>query len=352
VDSIDPTVIIAALTGEAAEDQLRELSLWRARSAENEHEYRRLARLWLAAGEAETVPARVAHPPAFETIIDRAGRRGERALPFSSASSAPATRSRGPGRRVSTKWLWAGSGVAATLVLGFSVSLWTRYERSAPFGPESLVTGANEVATVTLQDETVVRLAPGSRLTFFRDENTREVSLTGRAYFAVAKDPSRPFRVRLPHGEIEVLGTRFDVESRNADVQVAVVEGAVRVEAHGARLDLEAKQVARVPGVGSPDVRRVEDPYEVIGWLGGFLAFESTPMEQVAEEFSRRFDLRLDIADDALRGRTLTGWFADQTPREMLAGICTVLEARCDLERDVVRMTLAAPAQVAAGDSR
>ena len=239
--------------------------------------------------------------------------------------------------------MWTGSGMAAALVVGLAVGLWMRYDRAAPFGPEALVTGANEVATVTLQDETVVRLAPGSRLTFFRDDDVREVSLTGRAYFAVAKDPSRPFRVRLPGGDVEVLGTRFDVESRDADVQVAVVEGEVRVEAHGARLQLEANQVARVPGTGSPEVRRVEDPFEVITWLGVFLAFESTPIEQVAEEFGRRFDLQVEITDEALRGRTVTGWFADQTPAEMIAGICTVLEAECVLEEEIVRMRIAPP---------
>lgn len=334
-DSIDPRIIIAALTGEASEEDLRVLALWRSRSPSNEQEYRRLARLWLAAGETKTMPDAVSRRPSEELIMERAERAP---TPLEPSRARPPSSSGGRARRVNRLVAIMGSGMAAALVVGIAAGGWLQQD-PPPFGPESLVTGANEVATVTLQDQTVVRLAPNSRLTFVPDEDVREVSLTGRAYFAVARDPSRPFRVHLPGGDIEVLGTRFDVESRDADVQVAVVEGAVRVAAHGARLELEANQVARVPGTGTPEVRRVEDPFEVIGWLGAFLALESTPMEQVVEEFERRFGLRLEIEDDALRTQTLTGWFADQTPREMLAGICTVLEARCAVEGDVVRMS-------------
>jgi transmembrane sensor len=222
-------------------------------------------------------------------------------------------------------------------VVGFGLGRWISTTPPEPFGLEALMTDPTEVVTVTLADQTVVRLGPESTLRFPRSDGAREVALVGRAFFTVASDPARPFRVRLPSGDIEVLGTRFDVQSRDQNLEVAVVEGQVRVQAHGARLDLEANEVARVPREGVPEVLRVEDPYEFIDWLGRFLAFESTPVGEVASEFERRFGLRIEVADE-LRGRTLTGWFADQSPDEMLGGVCTVLEARCSFEDAVVRM--------------
>jgi transmembrane sensor len=212
-------------------------------------------------------------------------------------------------------------------------SVWTS------FGPEALVTGADEVATVTLQDRTVVRLAPDSRLTFGGGA-VRQVSLTGRAYFAVAADPRHPFTVRLPSGEIEVKGTRFDVESRGPDVRIAVVEGAVQVRAYGKSLELQANDVGLVGGPGTQEVRRVDDPFEVIGWLQDFLAFESTPLVGVVEEFRLRFGVRVEVLDEALWSRTLTGWFANQTPRQVIEAACTVLEAQCDVGTEVVTMRL------------
>lgn len=331
-DPIDPTVIISALNGRASDEELRELAVWRMRSRANEEEYRTLARLWLAAGDVRGTPPAAAPPvPDARELVERAGQGRIDRLPRTVENETSAVSWRRPFR------LWFGAGLAASLVVGIGVGQWFRATPREPFGLEALMTGPNEVATVTLEDQTVVRLAPESSLRFPGGDDSREVALVGRAFFTVAKDPERPFRVRLPSGVIEVLGTRFDVQSRDQDLQVAVVEGQVRVQAHGARLDLEANDVARVPHEGVPVVRRVEDPYQVIGWLGLFLAFESTPLAEVATEFERRFDVRVEVADGLL-GLTLTGWFADQSPDEMLRSVCTVLEARCSFEGELVLM--------------
>jgi ferric-dicitrate binding protein FerR (iron transport regulator) len=329
-DPIDPAMIIAALTGRASEEELGALAAWRARSRANDEEYRSLARLWLAAGDVRGVPPDGAPPvPDAGVILARAERARIEGRP------APARAATHTGR--ARLGAWAAAGLAASLVVGFGLGRWISTTPPEPFGLEALMTDPTEVVTVTLADQTVVRLGPESTLRFPRSDGAREVALVGRAFFTVASDPARPFRVRLPSGDIEVLGTRFDVQSRDQNLEVAVVEGQVRVQAHGARLDLEANEVARVPREGVPEVLRVEDPYEFIDWLGRFLAFESTPVGEVASEFERRFGIRIEVADE-LRGRTLTGWFADQAPTEMLGGVCTVLEARCSFEDAVVRM--------------
>jgi ferric-dicitrate binding protein FerR (iron transport regulator) len=344
LDSIDPTVIISVLTGRASEDELRELAAWRARSRANDEEYRTLARLWLAAGDVQVAPAAAPPVPNVAMITERAERgRVEGRAVTARRTHTPRLRRRFP--------VWLGASLAATLVAGIGVGRWFATAPPEPFGLEALMTGANEVVTVTLEDETVVRLAPESTLRFLRFGGSREVALVGRAFFTVSKDPERPFRVRLPSGVIEVLGTRFDVQGRDQNLQVAVVEGQVRVQAHGARLDLEANEVALVPREGVPDVRRVDDPYQIIDWLGRFLAFDSTPVAEVADEFERRFGVRVEVAEE-LRSRTLTGWFADQAPDEMLAGVCTVLEAQCLFDGDVVRMQAALESPVDGGARR
>lgn len=309
LDPIDTTVIISALNGRASGEALRDLAAWRARSRANDEEYRTLARLWLAAGDARD-PAPAATPPIPDArkLVERPeqGRIERRPGTAKDATSS------GSGRRPLT--LWLGAGLAASLVVGIGVGQRFAGPPREPFGLDALMTGANEVVTITLEDQTVVRLAPESGLRFPSGGDSREVALVGRAFFTVAKDPERPFRVRLPSGVIEVLGTRFDVLSRDQDLQVAVVEGQVRVQAHGARLELEANEVAWVPREGVPDVRRVEDPYQVIGWLGLFPAFESTPLAEVAKEFERRFDVSVEVADELL-GLALTGWLAYQSIR-------------------------------------
>lgn len=329
MNEIDREIIVAALAGEATDEEERRLAEWRARDPANRRKFRRLVRLWKAAGDLGSSEA--APVPRARAIVEAAEARPAR--PATARVGGAPTRSGG--------WSgWKLGAMAACLVLGVGIgTLASGPGGDEEFGPRTLVTGINEVATTTLEDETVVRLAPGSRLEFSDEGSAREVFLRGRAYFAVSRRPDQPFRVRLPGGAVKVLGTRFDVESRDGDVQVAVVEGQVRVEAGGEATNVEASQVARAAARGDPlEVRRVDDIYQVIDWLGRFLAFESTPMIRVVEEMERRFGIRIRIRDRALRERTVTGWFPDQSSEEIMAGICRAVDARCTVRDGTVRM--------------
>lgn len=321
---IDPQIIIAALTGEATEDERRRLERWRAQSSDNERAFRRWARVWTVSGEfladADDPPV-----PSASEIVRRAEARRQPSGEDRTARDVVRRR----------RWMAAAAILVIGLGLGAVASLTMR---GAPLRPRTLETGIGEVATVTLEDETVVHLAPESRLEFGGGGNERGVTLFGRAYFAVTSDPSHPFRVRLPNGTVQVLGTRFDVDSRGEEVRVAVVEGVVEMESDGGRARVEANQLGVASGDDTPTVQTVEDVFDVIDWLGRFLAFESTPLSEVALEIEHRVGLHIEIADSVLARRTVTGWFGDQAPEELLDGICAAVAAHCSVEGDSVRV--------------
>ncbi len=326
MSEIEPHVVVAALTGEASEAELRRLREWRAESLDNERAYRRWARVWAVSGqfldEAEDEA-----PPSPHTIIGQAQQRHPaREVGVAMRRSVLA------GHR---KW----AAAAAILVVGLGLGLATaRSERDPTLLPRTMTTGAGEVATVTLGDGTVVHLGPESQLDFTGQGYEREVSLDGRAYFAVTSDASRPFRVRLAKGTVEVLGTRFDVHSRGEDLQVTVVEGLVEMEADGGLVRVEANQLG-VARVGqAPTVSEVGDVFEVINWLGRFLAFESTPLAEVAVELGRRFGMSVEVTDPDLRQRTVTAWFGDQSPDDLMRGICAAVAAQCVIGEASVTM--------------
>lgn len=321
MDRIDEQLIIAALAGEATDEEIHRLAEWRAMDPENEHEFQHLVKVWAASGELLALEGEVP-VPAAGTIVAIAKQRfqDERSI----ISLDHTTRSGLSGarkiRRLAT--------LAATLILGVGLGmLLSESKTQQPYGSDVLVTGVDEVATITLADETVIRLAPSSRLEF--SKLTREVFLSGRAYFAVSKQPGRPFRVIMPDGEIEVLGTRFDVQGGDRPIRVAVVEGHVKVSANGSQVSVTANQIAYAGDQGGPEVEEVDDIYQASDWVGDFLAFNSTPMEQVAEEFNGRFGLQIQITDSTLLKRTITGWFADSSPEEIVARICRAIDARC-----------------------
>ena len=75
------------------------------------------------------------------------------------------------------------------------------------------------------------------------NETSREVSLSGEAYFEVARHAALPFRVEARGCTFTVLGTKFDISAYAEDpaVTAALLEGALRFES-------EDKQEAMTPG--------------------------------------------------------------------------------------------------------
>jgi transmembrane sensor len=148
--------------------------------------------------------------------------------------------------RVHLPW-YAGRGVriAAMLVLlaGLGWISWLRHQPK-PLGYDQLVAAAkvkmretvNRTAqplTVSLEDGSRITLDPGSKMSYpthFSDTQ-REVFLSGKAFFDIAKDPSKPFFVYSNELVTKVLGTSFTVRSyaNEQEVSVAVKTGKVAV---------------------------------------------------------------------------------------------------------------------------
>ncbi|SDG64146.1 FecR family protein [Dyadobacter soli] len=98
------------------------------------------------------------------------------------------------------------------------------------------VNATDQPLTVSLEDGSSITLDPGSKISYpphFGDghRGRREVFLSGKAFFDIAKDPSKPFFVYANELVTKVLGTSFTVRSfaDEQEVSVAVRTGKVAV---------------------------------------------------------------------------------------------------------------------------
>lgn len=318
----DEDLLFRALSGQATTDEQRLVAAWRAAAPEHEHHYQAVRRILDATRIAR--PLAVTRPPAVLDVL------------------AQAARQEAEDRRARPRWLgpWWIRGVAAAalVLLGVAIArLAGPTPRGVAFGVEQLVTGATETSTIGLSDGTVVRLAPGSQLRFTRAPSSREVRLTGRAFFAVSRLDGVPFRVLTQAGDVTVLGTRFDLESRARDLRLVVVEGQVAVAApEGGEARVEPGQMSRVvdgrllPSIRTPDLRSETE------WVGRFLAFQNTPLHQAAREIEEMYGVEVRITDTAVAERTVTTWFTNRSLDEVVRIVCAIALARCSIEQGVV----------------
>ncbi|MDM1398010.1 FecR family protein [Myroides odoratimimus] len=124
-------------------------------------------------------------------------------------------------RRTAT---WAA---CLTIPLLSGVFLWNQYNSSTN------VYYAEKTTSITLDDNTIIILEPGTTLEINDQYNTsnRSVKLKGTALFKVAKNRDLPFLVKSDHLNTTVLGTTFTVSDKASNShKVRVIEGIVSVE--------------------------------------------------------------------------------------------------------------------------
>ncbi len=327
-------LITRVLSGNASPFEAERLRHWRAQTPENERLFQDLTRVWSLTAP-EPVPA-ASGPPDVEVILQRAAKhRGAGPRTGSGAFRSPPEKRRSPARRVRwTRWgLLAASAAALATVV-----------RVLPPGAPTVLAEyeapADASSTLTLRDGSLVRLGPGGRLVEVEAEGRREVSLEGRAFFAVAKEEERPFVVRTESGEIRVMGTRFQLWTDLDSAQTVVVEGRVRMSNGMGSVDVPAGSVGQMGAGSPPAARAVDDVYALLDWPGGILVFQGTPLEQVAREVSRFYGRPLRVVGPELNARRVTASFEGESFDEATGSLCLVTQAWCTVEGTGIAMRL------------
>ncbi len=164
---------------------------------------------------------------------------------------------------------------------------------------------------MVLADGTQVWLNSDSELRFPVNftGNERRVFLKGEAFFQVAKDEMKPFRVETGVLEIEALGTQFDVSAYQDDGKwmTTLVEGRVRVSDRDARQTciLEpGKQALLHNNMLTVSDVNVE---EITGWKEGRFVFRNMTMENIARQLERWYDVEIGFPDVMVRYYRFTG---------------------------------------------
>ena len=215
------------------------------------------------------------------------------------------------GRRaggVDRRALAGGVGLAAAAVAGaIGVKAWI--DR-----PQQIATGTGERRTLSLSDRSHLTLDAHSVLRVIYDRDSRVVHLLGgRAYFEVAHDAARPFRVVAGRHMVTALGTAFTVERRDHKVSVTLVEGRVAVSDTTAAAtppvdDLHPLEQLVIAEDTGASTRSTVDTGRALGWREGKLFFDDAPLSEAAARMNDYSDVRVDVAGKAA-GLRVNGMF-------------------------------------------
>jgi ferric-dicitrate binding protein FerR (iron transport regulator) len=163
---------------------------------------------------------------------------------------------------------------------------------------------------LTLEDGTKVWLNAASSIKYPSAFNAgeRTVELTGEAYFEVAKNPAKPFKVFVQGMEIQVLGTHFNVMaySDEAAVKTTLLEGSVKVSGtqpqtrNSSLRGTKQKPQTLAPGqqaqqskAGELKIMNDVDLEQVVAWKNGYFQFNRDGIEVIMKQIARWYDVEI-----------------------------------------------------------
>ena len=196
---------------------------------------------------------------------------------------------------------------------------------------------------LTLSDGSKVLLNAGSTLKLPKKfgPDVRKVFLEGEAYFEVAANKEKPFKIYSQGSVTRVLGTSFTVRAyeEEGQVQVVVKEGKVTLKkdekADSPEAVLEANELGQYQ-VDTQNIQshKVEDMQLYLGWIDGYLKFRNAPMTKVARELERRYGVEVTFEDQDIKQKKLTAILKSRSIRSVLDVITMTLDVEYRLDKD------------------
>ncbi|RKR80516.1 FecR family protein [Mucilaginibacter gracilis] len=207
-----------------------------------------------------------------------------------------------------------------TTIIGFS-AFWVFHNRNNQPPPViAMVEKHNpygQRSTIILPDSSIIYLGAGSSIQFPErfTGKTRDIRLTGEAFFEVVHNPKKAFIVHAAGVQTCVLGTSFKIEAfPNRPVSVSVATGKVSVGS----LDtgsLKVKPLAvLLPGqMVSWDAatQKVTSNFIAVDgltqWKQGKLVFQHASLSHMAEDLERWYKVKININNPKRAKEAISG---------------------------------------------
>lgn len=289
---------------------------WIEESAENKKLYSELKEIWLKAENADNIELH--YKQAWERIKQGTGivERETKVVHLGKLRSS-----------------WARVAAALVILIGIGIVMkLTILDKPDIITVTALNTAKQEV---TLPDGSVIYLNKGSQIAYAEDfeGETREVTLEGEAFFKVAKDPQHPFIVNARGTKTKVLGTSFNINTRDVHaVKISVFSGKVafsQASNAGNVVKLVKGECAVFEKQENTISKHASNNENAIAWQTGVLKFANAPLVEAAREMSDFYGQPVEIAS-SLQDRFISVTFNNLSLKNALEIIELTLNVKAD----------------------
>jgi transmembrane sensor len=231
----------------------------------------------------------------------------------------------------------------AAIILGFvAVTLWLT---SPDFLSRQITVATNsdqKNVKIELPDGSNIFLNRNSEFTYRANfgKKGRNVSLTGEAFFEIAPDKSKPFIIDAGNAKVRVVGTSFNVISKNSEsaVEVFVKTGIVELTGNSGK-----KSIALEPGyIGTlgkgKSGKTINTDPNYLSWNTGLLVYDGQTLDIVFSDLKRVYNMNIVADDKQILENTWTNSIDNQPRDTIIRLICTSFHLHYTKEGDVYHL--------------
>jgi ferric-dicitrate binding protein FerR (iron transport regulator) len=305
-NNINDDLLVSYLLGEADEAGKQQVEAWIKASEENEKYFRHFKSIW-DESQVFANERRMDTNDAWQRLVNRTiederneqgNVTGSRTIPFFQRA-----------------WV----RVAAMLILFLGVGGGVYLMKNTD-GQMLAASAGDKPITHTLPDGSIVVLNKNSTVTYpsaFKG-NTRNVKLTGEAFFDITPNKSKPFIIDANATSIKVVGTSFNVKTTPESTEVIVETGIVEVSQKQKSVRLLPNQKT-IMVAGEQESRAEANTDELYSYYrtGQFIC-TATPLHKLTEVLSEAYGEHIVITDSRLRNMPITATFKNEPLEQVL----------------------------------
>jgi len=229
------------------------------------------------------------------------------------------------GKEVQINFNWMKYAAAAVVLLGiaFAINLFMNADSS----------------TQTLADGSEISLHAGSTIESINiTDEIREVKLTGKAYFDIERDETRPFVIVTNNARIEVLGTSFVIDASGDKTEVCVESGLVSLIKPGVQgaTDLSVKlsegEMGTISNVSKGIIKKNNNNANYLAWKTKTLTFQKASMASVEVVLEDVYGIEIEFENEALKNCNLTAKFKERRAKDAIEIIAKTFNLSFDFK--------------------
>ncbi|WP_372919176.1 FecR family protein [Salegentibacter sp.] len=190
------------------------------------------------------------------------------------------------------------------------------------------VASKGEKKEIELNDGSKIFLNSGSKISYPEDfKKDRRITLEGEAFFEVAPNPEKPFRIKTGNTNTTVLGTSFNINAYSKGKEkISVSSGVVEVsslKSPSQKIKL-TKNMQLVFHKGKKTLVTTDTSSNYNAWTKNIIVLEKTSLGETARILENWFDIDIRFENPNLKKLTISGKFKDENLETILQSIALI----------------------------